>query len=312
MKILILDTEAPYYASELAQAVPGPEYLTATTPEAALALARGPQGASIEVLVALAPKITPELTQALPGLKWVQALTTGVDNLAGLNTSVALTNCHGIHGPQMSELAVLLMMASARGFARMHDNQRSTTWERWPQPLLEGKTACLIGVGAIAQHLAGVLNALGMRVTGITGREDVPGFAKLYDKSQMATALSETDFVIVLTPYTPGAPPVIDAAALAAMPPRAHLVNLSRGGCVDEDAVVAALRAGRLAGAALDVFACEPLPADSPLWSEPGIIITPHVGGFADVYHTQALPIVAANLTAYIASGVDGLERIIP
>lgn len=303
MTILIYDGQAAFYAEKLAEAVPDLAYRTATTPEAALKAA--PEA---EVLIALAPRITPELLAAAPQLQWIQALTTGVDNLMTVR-GVALTNCGGFHGPQMSELAVLLMLSLQRRFPTVLDNQDARRWERWPQPLLLGKTACILGLGAIAEHLAGVLNAFGMTVTGVSGgRTEAPGVARVYPRAALAEAVAEADFVIVLTPYTPETHHIVDASALAAMKPTAHLVNLARGGCVDEAALIQALEAGRIAGAALDVFAQEPLPPESPLWTAPNLIVTPHIGGFADIYHQQALPIVIANVADFARGGVAALR----
>lgn len=302
MRVLIYDSQADYYAAALSDQQPGPDYIAATSEAEAIAKAPG-----AEVLIALAPWIKPPILAAMPDLRWIQALTTGVDNLMSLD-GIAITNCNGIHGPQMSELAVMLMMASARRFFEIQENQKSSTWSRWPQPLLAGKTACLVGVGAISEHLAGILGAFGMTVTGVTGRTAVPGFARTYSRDRLHKALGDADFVVLLTPYTPDTHHLIDAAALAAMKPTAHLVNISRGGCLDETALIDALTAGTIAGAALDVFATEPLPDDSPLWSQARLIVTPHLGGYADVYHEQALPIVSANMAAYRAGGAGALK----
>jgi D-2-hydroxyacid dehydrogenase (NADP+) len=303
MSVLIYDSNADYYAAALAARAPGLEYVAAAGIEKALAAA-----SRAEVLVALAPYVTRELLAAMPRLRWIQALTTGVDNLAGLE-DVAITNCGGIHGPQMSELAVMLMLASARRFARMLENQHAHRWERWPQPLLAGKTACIIGLGSIAEHLAGLLGAMGMRVTGVSnGRREAPGLARIYPRSEITAAVSEADFVVVLTPYSAQTHHIVDGEVLSAMKGSAHLINIARGGCVDEDALAKALRDGRIAGAAIDVFATEPLPADSLLWDLPNLITTPHVGGYSDVYHEQALPIVAANMADYARGGVEALK----
>lgn len=302
MKVLILDREAEFYARNLSELARGAEYIAAHTEAEALE-----RGAQAEVLIALAPLVSPELLTGLPDLVWIQALTTGVDNLMGLN-GPALTNCNGIHGPQMSELAVLLMLASARQFPRVLGNQTAATWDRWPQPLLAGKTVCLVGVGAISEHLAKLLDAFGMQVTGVTGRAEVDGFARTYPRAQLLAALAEADFAVVLTPYTADTHHLINAEAIAAMKPTAHLINLSRGGCVDETAVAEALDKGLIAGAALDVFAQEPLPESSPLWSQKKLIITPHLGGLSDIYHEQALPVVVANMRSYLDGGLGALE----
>lgn len=180
------------------------------------------------------------------------------------------------------------------------------------QPILQGKTACLVGVGAIAEHLAPILAAFGMEVIGVSGRGAVPGFARIYPRAELHAALGAADVTVLLTPLTPQTRHIIDAAALAAMKPGAVLVNIARGGCVDEAALLAALQSGQLAGAGCDVFAEEPLGPQSPLWEAPNLIITPHIGGYADCYAEQALPIVAAQVRRYAAGGVEALqERIL-
>ena len=304
MTVLIYDANAQFYADRLAETAPGLKYVVAGDEAVALRHA-----AEATAIIGLAPRLTPELLAAAKRLEWVQALTTGVDNLTGLR-GVAITNCHGIHGPQMSELAVLLMLSCARRFPQMLANQFAENWERWPQPLLANKTACILGLGAIAEHLAPLLGAFGMTTIGVSsGRTEAPGVARVYPRSALLEAVAQADFVIALTPYTPSNHHILNAEALLAMKPSAYLINLSRGGCLDEAALLDALREGRIAGAGLDVFETEPLPTDSALWSAPNLIVTPHVGGFADVYCEQALPIVAKNVAAYAAGGVGALQN---
>lgn len=302
--ILIHDSEAAFYAAELRRSVPGPDYIAA--PDLDKAMADAPRA---EVLIGLAPKLPPALIAAMTRLEWIQALTTGIDNLDPPE-GVAITNCHGIHGPQMSELAVLLMLSGLRRFPQMLAAQRRAEWNRQPQPLLWGKTACIVGLGAIAEHLAGLLAAFGMNVTGVSsGRSAAPGFARIYPREALPVAASEADFLILLTAYGPATHHIVDAQVIAAMKPSAHLINLSRGGCLDEAALSEALRQDRIAGAALDVFSQEPLPPTSPLWHMPGLTITPHIGGFSDNYPSQALPIIARNLADYLAGGIGALQE---
>ncbi|WP_417586897.1 D-2-hydroxyacid dehydrogenase [Pararhodobacter oceanensis] len=306
-KILIVDTEAAFYAAALREQAPGAEYLTATSPEAALPLA-----ADAQVILGLAPRLSGELLRAAPRLEWVQALTTGVDNLLAEPAlkGIALTNAGGFHGPQMSELAILMMLSCARDFQQVLENQKAAKWERWKQPLLRGKTVCIVGIGAISETLAGMCNAFGMRVTGVSdGRREVPGFAAIYTRAALSQAAAEANFLVVLTPYSPQTHHIINAETLNALPPHAYLINLSRGGCVDEAALLAALQDNRIAGAGLDVFATEPLPESSPFWSLPNVIVTPHIGGFSDVYAQQALPIVAARMKEYLRGGVAALSH---
>lgn len=305
--VLIYDAKADFYADALRAAVPSLTYLTATREDDAIAKA-----ADAHAIVSLAPRLTAPVWQAAKALEWVQALTTGVDNLVtgqgALPKHVALSHCNGFHGPQMSELAILLMLASARQFAKLVENQKARAWERWPQPLLQGKTLCILGLGSIAETLAPMAAAMGMRVTGVSGRSAAPSVDKIYPRAQITKAAAEADFMVVLIPYTADTHHIVDAALLDAMKPTAHVINLARGGCVDAHAVAAALRAGTLAGAGMDVFEQEPLPDGSPLWDCPRLIITPHIGGMADTYHEQALPIVTTNMADYAAGGAGNLK----
>ena len=144
---------------------------------------------------------------------------------------------------------------------------------------LFGKTIAILGVGQVGGHLARICRVgFGMRVLGLARtRLDHPHVDRYVDRAELPAALAEADVVALCLALTPATERIVDAAALAAMKPSALLVNVARGGLVDESALIEALRAGRLGGAGLDATAVEPLPADSPLWDLPNVIITPHV-----------------------------------
>lgn len=309
--ILVHNPEATLYASAITAAFPDQEVIaTSDLAEAVRAVPRA------GVLIGLAPFLVPEILAAATRLEWLQALTTGVDNLlkpGALPPGVALTNCSGIHGPQMSELGFLLMLALLRRFPEMLDNQRAQDWQSRDQTLLAGKTLCILGLGAIAEAVVRRARAFDMRVTGISdGRDEMEGVARIFRRDRLAEALGEADVVMVLVPYSPATHHIIDAAALAAMKPSAVLINLARGGCVDEAALVAALRAGTIAGAGVDVFATEPLPRGNPLWDAPNCIVTPHVGGRSDIYRQQVLPTVLRNIGLWREGGIAALPGRIP
>jgi len=305
-RVLIMNAEAHWIADQLAQTCPGFSYRAATTPDAAMGHA--PEA---EILIGLAPALSELLIQAMPNLKWIHALTTGVDNLLGspsVGAKVVLSNSSGFHGPQMSELAILLMLSTLRDYPRILDNQRAKRWERWPQPLLQGRTACIIGVGSIAEALAARLRALEMTVTGVSdGRAEVPGFVKIFKRAGLSEAVADADFAIVLTPYTPQTHHIVGDAVISSMRSDAILINLSRGGCVDEKAVRTHLAKGTIRAAALDVFEQEPLPPESPNWDAPGMTIIPHLGGVSDNYRQQVLPVVINNLNAWSEGGASAL-----
>ena len=249
-------------------------------------------------------------------LRWIQSLTTGTDSilrLASLRAEVTLTSTRGMHGPQMSELVFLQMLALLRDFPRMQRNQAAHAWNRWPQPLLWGKTAVIVGVGAIAEVLAPRCKAFGMTVCGVSGAARKPeGFDEVFGRDQLQRAAALADFLVLIVPYTPQTEKLIDAAVIAAMKPSAYLINVARGGVLDEHALLRALRERRLAGAALDVFRETPLPPDHPLWKEESIIITPHIGGMSTIYLEQAYPIVRDNLRRFLAGEPHAMTNIVP
>lgn len=274
-----------------------------------------PLAPEAEILMALAPRIPEALVQAMPRLEWIHALTTGYDNLLAMKAlpeGVAISNSRGMHGPQMAELTILNMMALIRRYPAMLDNQKARKWDRWKQPMLLDKEVCIIGLGSIAEGLVERLLPFGVTVTGISdSRREMPGVARIHPRAALIEAVTTADFVVVLAPYSPETHHIVNDAVLAAMKPTACLVNMARGGCVDELAVVRHLQDGSIGGAALDVFATEPLPADSPIWSAPNMIVTPHVGGMSDTYHLQVIPIIERSLRAYAKGGAQALDNLV-
>jgi len=310
--LLIFDPDSPadtaVYAAGIARQFPGLQVVATGSLEAALEAAP-----AAEVLVAKAQDINPALVARMPGLRWIQALTTGVDPLytLALPAAVTVTSARGIHGPQMAELALLGMLSLYRDFPRMLANQRTRAWRRWPQRLLHGKTVVIVGVGAISEQLAVRSRAFGMRVAGVSGRTRVDGFDELFPRERLHAAAAQADFLVLVTPYTPATHHLIDAGVLAAMRPTSYLLNIARGKVVDEAALIEALRARRIAGAALDVFATEPLPADSPLWEMDNVIVTPHIGGMSDIYAEQILPVLLHNLGRFLAGDFAAMHNLV-
>lgn len=272
--------------------------------------------ADAEVLIGHHFQFDEALLERAPRLRWIQSLTTGTDailKLRALHPEVTVSSTRGMHGPQMSELVFLQMLALTRDFARMQRNQAAGHWERWPQPLLWGKTVVIVGVGAIAEALAPRCKAFGMTVHGVSGSPRVPeGFDSVFPRAELPAAAALADYLVLIVPLSPETENLINARVLAAMKPQAHVINVARGGVLDEEALVAALRDKRLAGAALDVFRQQPLPADHPLWHESGLIITPLVGGMSNIYLDQAYPIVRDNLRHFLAGRMDAMRNVVP
>jgi phosphoglycerate dehydrogenase-like enzyme len=271
--------------------------------------------ADAEILLAMAHEVTDELIVRMPRLRYLCALSAGLDRLqtlTALKFDVLVTSARGIHGPQMSELAFLSMIALSRDFQRMQRNRQQRRWERWPQRLIFGKTAVVVGIGPIAEELAARCVAFGMRVIGVSdARDTAPHFEKLMPRSALRDAASMADFLIVLVPLSKQTEHLIDGDVLNAMKPSAILINLARGPVVDEKALIAALMSGRIGGAGLDVFEREPLPPESPLWELPNVVVTPRIGGMSDVYASQVLPLVVHNLHCFTQGRLGEMKNVV-
>jgi D-2-hydroxyacid dehydrogenase (NADP+) len=256
-----------------------------------------------------------DLLQRATDLKWIQSLTTGTDailKLKSLRPEVLVTSTRGMHGPQMSELVFLQMLALSRDFPRMQRNQAAHRWERWPQPLLVDKTIVIVGIGAIAEMLAQRSKVFGMHVVGISeSTRQPPGFDAIIPRHELPRGAALADFLVLIVPHSPKTENLIDASVLRAMKPSAYLINVARGGVLDEKALLAALRAKQLAGAALDVFRASPLSADDPLWEAPNVLITSQIGGMSDVYLQQAYPIVRDNLRLFLSDKASAMHNIV-
>jgi D-2-hydroxyacid dehydrogenase (NADP+) len=310
--VLIIDPLHRWYREQLLAAFPSLEVSGVEAPEQV-----GDLMAGADVIAAMGGvRIFSEaLVSKAPRLKWIQAFTTGTDGvmrLKSLKREVLLTSMRGIHGPQMSEMALLMMIALARDYPRALRNQDRQVWERRPQKRICGKTVAILGVGIIGADLAKRAKAFGMEVIGITGTpRPLEGFDRMVSRAAMHEALGEADFVVVLVPYSPQTDRIVNAKALAAMKPHAYLVNISRGGVVDEEALVAALREKRIAGAALDVYAKEPLDPSSPLWKMDNVICSPHLGGQCDVYHEQVMEVMSENFRCFLENRTSEMVNLV-
>jgi phosphoglycerate dehydrogenase-like enzyme len=275
----------------------------------------GPYMGSADALVTFGPMMKDEVLRGADKLRWVQALGTGVDNLIdlpSLRPEVIITNIRGIHGAPVSEAAIMMMLALSRDFAASVRNQDRQVWTRWPSRLLDGKTVGIFGVGQIAEALAPRCKAMGMTVVGFTSaKRELAGFDRMHERGALVAEAGSLDYLVLLAPYAEDIRNLVGARVLAAMKPSSYLINLARGGIVDETALLAALERGEIAGAALDVFQEEPLPAGHPLWSAKNVIITPHLGGFSDVYAEHALVTVEHNLACFLRGDIDHMINVV-
>lgn len=253
--------------------------------------------------------------QNSPQLQWVQGIGVGVDNIvdrASLRPEVMVTNIHGTQGVPMTETALSLLLALSRRLPRTFQNQKAHRWERWPSRLLSGKTIGILGVGSIAETLGPACQALGMKVVGISsGRQQVAGFDRMVPRAQLLAVVPELDYFLLLIPYSEQTHHIVDAQVLAAMKPDAFLVNLARGGVLDEEALLAVLRERRIAGAALDVFTKEPLPADHPFWDLDNLIVTCHQGVVHEDVAKVNLPVICENLRCFLTGDWQGMRHVV-
>jgi phosphoglycerate dehydrogenase-like enzyme len=240
-------------------------------------------------------------------LRFIQSISAGIDQYDREKLAargIRLANAGGVNANAVAQHAMALILALARRLPEARDNQAKRVWRGMISDLtqredeLGGKTLLIVGLGRIGGTLAQLAKAFGMRVvatrlnpaTGAGAADTVHGIYEL------GSLLGQADYVALTCPLTPQTERLIDAAALSRMQPSASLVNVARGRCVDEPALIEALRGGRLASAALDATVEEPLPDNSPLWSMPNVLITPHTAGETRRYEDNLIDILLENL----------------
>ena len=308
--VLILDNFAEIYAAALRERFPQLHLLLARkVGEIAFDVAQA------EVLIAFGIAINDELMRKATGLKWIQSLATGVDHFLNspyLCPQTLLTSARGIHGNAMRETVAFLILSLSRGTPALVRDQLAHRWERRNWPLLAGKTAVVVGVGVSSTAVANLLQAFGMRVVGLSRTpRDVEGFDRVEHTDRLPELAREADYLVNILPSTRENRDLIGAAVFAAMKRSCYFVNVGRGDTVDEAALIAALREGRIAGAGLDVYRTTPLPASSPLWDMPNVLVCPQIGGFFREYEEYVLPIVLKNMGLFLAGRYNEMHNLI-
>ena len=262
------------------------------------------QMARTEVLMAFG--VPPGLLPAMPKLRWAQALTAGVEGwfaLPDLPANLMLTCARGTHRESMPENILGALFYVAKPYAAAVENQKRQQWvAKMAQPL-NGKTLGILGLGAIGEEVARLAGALGMRVIGTRRRpEPMAHVAEVLPPERTPEVLAQSDFLLLLLPATPQTDNFINAQRLAMMKPGAWLLNFGRGHLINDNDLIAAVGQKRIAGAVLDVFRQEPLPAEHPFWSTQGIIVLPHIGG----PHPQRDKIVARLFVENLGRFLEG------
>jgi phosphoglycerate dehydrogenase-like enzyme len=255
-----------------------------------------------------------------PGLGWVQAMAAGAGEqvrAAGLTSveleRVTVTTTAGIHAVPLAEFCLFGLLAFARGLPRLRADQQARRWGHYPVPEVTGRRLVIAGLGQIGVEVARLARAFGMEVIGVTrsGRSESRDVAAVHPTSELPALLESADALVISMPLTAETEGLIDGTTLARLKPGATLVNVGRGGVIDEEALVQALRDGRIAGAALDVFTHEPLPADSPLWELPNVIISPHTAALSVHENARIVERFVTNLELY-RRGEPLLSRVDP
>jgi phosphoglycerate dehydrogenase-like enzyme len=260
--------------------------------------------------VLVATRLTADEFASAGRLRWIHTTAVGVGGLlppAVVTSPIPVTNTRGVHSETIAEHAIALMLALRR---RLHVAAARQAESRWAQeelveagarpfPPLSGAWLLVVGLGAIGRRVAAFGTGLGMRVIGIrrrVGEPLPPGVAEVFGPDRLKECLGRADAVILAVPRTGETRALIGEAEFGAMRPGAVLVNVARGGLVDATALERAVVAGRIAGAGLDAFVREPLPADSPLWRLPNVIVTPHSAAFGADYWAPAVDLFLENV----------------
>ncbi len=253
---------------------------------------------------ALAPAL-----RANPNLRWVQTMAAGGGaqvKAAGLTEDelarVVFTTSAGVHGGTLAEFAVFGVLAGAKDLPRLQELQRARTWpERWAMKQVSEQTVLIVGLGGIGSETARLLKGLGATVLGVKRTaEPVEHVDEVHTDSALPELIPRADAMVITLPGTDATTGLIDRDLLAAAKPGIVVVNVGRGTVVDEPALVDALRSGRVSSAYLDVFATEPLPADSPLWDMPNVLVSPHTAALSPAEDRRIAELFADNLRRYL------------
>ena len=254
----------------------------------------------------MAYTVPPGVLPAMPKLRWVQAMTAGVEGwlaLPDLPDKVTLTCARGTHREAMPENIIGALLYVAKPYAEAVVNQKQRKWVQRPAQPLSGKTLGILGLGAIGQDVARIAAALGLRVIGTRRRpQAMAHVAEVLPPERTPEVLAQSDFLLLLLPATPETDNFINAERLAMMKPSAWLLNFGRGHLIEDDDLIAAVKANKIAGAVLDVYRQEPLPAEHPFWGTEGIIVLPHIGG----PHPERDKFVARLLVDNLRRFLDG------
>ncbi|MGA2424153.1 MAG: D-2-hydroxyacid dehydrogenase [Terriglobales bacterium] len=266
----------------------------------------------VEAEIVIAWSIRPEQIAAAKKLRWIHSPAAAVNQLMFpelVNSEIILTNAREVHGPVVAEHVIALIFALAKkipGSVRLQEKHvwgQQILWDELPRVReVAGATVGMVGLGSIGRAVAQSARALGMRVIAVREHPEKgsEGAEEIFAPAKIDEIFRQADYVVLAAPVTDSTKAIANAERLALMKPGACLINVGRGPLVDEPALVDALRAGKIGGAALDVFPKEPLPADSPLWDAPNLLITPHTAALTDRLWDRHYALFSENLRRYL------------
>jgi phosphoglycerate dehydrogenase-like enzyme len=248
---------------------------------------------------------------ACPSLRWISVGGSGTDHLAPWDaTRVTVTNAAGVGAETMAQFAIATMLHFCLGLHHFARDQRERVWRQGRVASIRGKTLAILGLGKTGRATAALAKTLGLEVLGVRARPAAtPHVDRVEPPERLHDVLAVADFILVCIPLTPGTRGLIDAATLHRAKPGAVLIDVSRGGVVRQEALIDALRSGQLAGAALDVFETEPLPAENPLWHMDNVLITPHCSSVYDGWEERSIEMFCDNVDRWRRG--EALENIV-
>ncbi len=251
-------------------------------------------------------------------LRWIQSTNTGAGPAAArLNRpEVLVTTARGIHAQPLAEFVFMALLAHFRSLKQLEADQRAHAWNRGCVGGVAGKTLVILGAGDLARGCARIARALDMHVIAVARDPALPRahgelFHEVVASTALHAAMARADAFVITVPHTPLTDRMVDAAALAALPRGAAFVNIGRGLVVDEPALIEALRSGQVGYAALDVTAVEPLPADSPLWDMPNVLISPHSASTVPGETAAIVDIFAHNLACWLDGRIGDMRNVL-
>ncbi len=303
MKLLVHDDRAEFYLDLLEGKFPGVEITVCARYEALAAMV-----AEVRPEIVLSSKFAgvPYPRAAIfeaASVSWVHVCGSGVDHLLPWDPArVTVTNSAGFQAEIMAHYAFGALLALAMRLPAYGRDKAARRWAPEPITSLAGRTLLIAGLGPNGRAVARLARAFGMKILGLRSRpEPMEGIDEVFGPESLHEALARAEAVVLVLPLTGRTRNLIDGPAIAAMKPGAVLVNMARGGIVDEADLAEALSTGRLGGAVLDVFAEEPLPEESPLWGLDNVIVTPHVASVFEGWQRAAAEAFVANLERHLA-----------